>query len=125
MSVNYTNPDPACLETFPNPHPGRDYSITISCPEFTSVCPKTGLPDFGTITISYTPQERCLELKALKLYLLAYRNLGAFYEDLTNRLFNDLTKACAPISMTITGSFSSRGGIRTEVVVSSNDFCTD
>ena len=82
------------LETFANPNPGRDYTIEIVCPEFTSVCPKTGQPDFGTITFTYTPGERCVELKSLKLYLQAYRNEGIFYETAVNRLLDDFVAAC-------------------------------
>ena len=108
-------PDTAPLETFPNPRPEREYEIAIACPEFTSMCPKTGLPDFGTITIRYTPAATCLELKALKYYLLAYRNQGMFYEAVTNRILDDLVAACAPRRMTVTGAFTARGGITTTV----------
>jgi len=103
------------LETFPNPKPERDYTITIDCPEFTSVCPKTGLPDFGTITIRYVPDGLCLELKALKHYLLEYRNQGIFYEAAVNRILDDLAGACAPRSMEVEGAFAARGGITTTV----------
>lgn len=106
------------LETFPNPRPGRDYEIEIRCPEFTSVCPKTGLPDFGEIRISYVPDERCLELKALKYYLIEYRNRGIFYEQVTNQILDDLVTACAPRRMTVVGDFSVRGGIETAVTAS-------
>src|SRR6476619_8246144 len=85
------------LETFPNPKPERDYLIEIVCPEFTSVCPKTGQPDFGTITFTYTPGESCVELKSLKLYLQRYRDRGIFYEQVTNRLLDDLVTACKPV----------------------------
>lgn len=108
---------PERLETFPNPAPGRDYEIAIDCPEFTSVCPKTGLPDFGTIRIRYVPGERCLELKALKFYLLSFRNEGIFYEAATNRILDDLVSACSPRRMTVTGEFTPRGGISTTVTV--------
>lgn len=108
---------PERLETFPNPAPGRDYEIAIDCPEFTSVCPKTGLPDFGTIRIRYVPNERCLELKALKFYLLSFRNEGIFYEAATNRILDDLVSACSPRRMTVTGEFTPRGGISTTVTV--------
>jgi 7-cyano-7-deazaguanine reductase len=104
------------LETFPNPRPERDFEIRIQCPEFTSVCPKTGLPDFGTITIVYTPDAACIELKALKYYLLDYRNQGIFYEAATNRILDDLVAACHPRRMRVTGDFSARGGITTSVV---------
>jgi 7-cyano-7-deazaguanine reductase len=105
------------VETFVNPEPNRDYSIDIRCPEFTSVCPKTGLPDFGEIRISYVPEAHCLELKALKYYLLEYRNKGVFYEALTNQILDDLVAACQPRRMTIVGDFSVRGGIKTSVTV--------
>ena len=104
------------LETFPNPRPERDYQIDIRCPEFTSVCPKTGLPDFGEILISYTPEASCIELRSLKYYLLAYRNEGIFYEAATNRILDDLVAACRPRRLRVTGAFSARGGITTTVV---------
>ena len=103
------------LETFPNPRPGRDYEIEIRCHEFTSLCPKTGLPDFGEINISYVPDELCLELKALKYYMLDFRNKGIFYEAATNQILDDLVNACSPRRMTVTGDFSIRGGISTSV----------
>ena len=103
------------LETFPNPQPGRDYEIAIRCPEFTSVCPKTGLPDFGEIRITYVPDERCIELKALKYYLVDFRNKGIFYEAVTNQILDDLVAACAPRRMTVVGDFTARGGISTTV----------
>jgi 7-cyano-7-deazaguanine reductase len=103
------------LETFPNPRPGRDFEVAIACPEFTSMCPKTGLPDFGTITIRYVPDAACLELKALKYYLLAFRNQGIFYEAATNRILDDLVAACQPRRMTVIGDFTARGGITTKV----------
>ena len=103
------------LETFPNPRPGRDYQIEIRCPEFTSVCPKTGLPDFGEIRITYVPDQLCLELKALKYYMIEFRNKGIFYEAVTNQILDDLVDACAPKRMTVTGDFSVRGGISTSV----------
>ena len=105
----------APLETFPNPRPGREYEIHISCPEFTSVCPKTGLPDFGEIRISYVPGDRCIELKALKYYFIEFRNRGIFYEAVTNQILDDLVAACAPRRMTVVGDFSVRGGIKTSV----------
>lgn len=104
------------IETFPNPRPERDFEIDIRCPEFTSVCPKTGLPDFGEIRIQYVPGDRCLELKALKYYLLEFRNRGIFYEAVTNQILDDLVAACAPRRMTVTGAFSARGGITTTVI---------
>jgi 7-cyano-7-deazaguanine reductase len=103
------------LETFANPRPGRDYTIEIVCPEFTSLCPKTGQPDFGTITFSYTPAETCVELKSLKLYLQRYRNVGAFYEAVVNRLLDDFVMACAPRRCRVVGAFTPRGGITTTV----------
>ena len=106
------------LETFPNPRPERDYEIDIRAPEFTSVCPKTGLPDFGEIRIQYVPDRKCVELKSLKLYLVEYRNKGIFYEAVTNTILDDLVKLCRPRRMTVTGAFSARGGITTTVVAS-------
>ncbi len=103
------------LEAFPNRHPGRPYTVTLVCPEFTSVCPKTGLPDFGEIRITYVPDERCIELKALKYYLIGYRNSGIFYEQVTNQILDDLVAVCRPRRMTVVGSFTPRGGIRTVV----------
>src|SRR5256885_8516674 len=103
------------LETFPNPQPGRDYEIAIRCPEFTSVCPKTGLPDFGEIRITYTPDERCIELKSLKYYLVDFRQKGIFYEAVTNQILDDLVAACSPRRMTVIGDFTARGGISTAV----------
>lgn len=103
------------LETFPNPRPGREYEIEIRCAEFTSVCPKTGLPDFGEIVIRYVPGDLCLELKALKLYLVGFRNQGIFYEAVTNRILDALVAACEPRRMTVTGRFAVRGGISTVV----------
>ena len=105
------------IETFANPQPGRDYEIAIRCPEFTSVCPKTGLPDFGEIRITYVPDERCIELKALKYYLIEFRNKGIFYESATNQILDDLVASCRPRRMTVVGDFSVRGGIKTEITV--------
>jgi len=105
----------SALETFDNPRAERDYEIHIRCPEFTSMCPKTGLPDFGEIRIDYVPDRLCLELKSLKYYLLEYRNKGVFYETLTNQILDDLVAACAPRRMTVTGAFTARGGITTTV----------
>ena len=105
------------LETFANQFPQRDYVIEIVCPEFTSMCPKTGLPDFGEIIITYTPAQTCIELKSLKYYMLAYRNQGIFYEAATNKILDDLVAACAPKKMTVTGAFTARGGITTNVTV--------
>jgi 7-cyano-7-deazaguanine reductase len=103
------------LETFPNSNPGRDYTIEIVCPEFTSLCPKTGQPDFGTITFTYTPADLCVELKSLKLYLQRYRNQGIFYESAVNRLLEDFVKACRPRRCKVVGAFTPRGGITTTV----------
>lgn len=103
------------LETFPNPRPERDFEIAIDCPEFTSMCPKTGLPDFGTIRIRYVPDQRCIELKSLKYYLLEYRSQGIFYEAVTNKILDELVGACHPRRMTVVGDFTARGGISTTV----------
>ncbi len=105
----------ASLETFPNPKPDRDYEIEIRCPEFTSVCPKTGLPDYGEIRITYVPDQRCIELKSLKYYLIDFRNRGIFYEQVTNQILDDLVAACSPRRMRVVGDFSARGGITTAV----------
>jgi 7-cyano-7-deazaguanine reductase len=106
----------AVIETFPNPRADRDYTIEIRCPEFTSMCPKTGLPDFGEIVIQYVADKTCIELKALKYYMLEYRNQGIFYEAATNKILDDLVAACRPRRMTVTGAFTARGGITTRVV---------
>jgi len=103
------------LETFDNAYAGRRYKIQITCPEFTSVCPKTGLPDFGTIRIEYIPDRKCIELKSLKYYLFEYRNQGIFYESVTNKILDDLVEACDPIWMKVEGDFTARGGISTTV----------
>ena len=103
------------LETFPNPRPERDYDILISCPEFTSVCPMTGLPDFGEIRITYVPDALCVELKSLKYYLVGFRNRGIFYEAATNQILDDLVALLKPRRMTVVGDFSVRGGIATLV----------
>jgi 7-cyano-7-deazaguanine reductase len=101
------------LETWPNQFPG--YTIRTRFPEYTSVCPKTGLPDYGTITIEYEPRRLCLELKALKLYLLAYRNLGIFYENSVNRILRDVVAATKPVWCTVRGEFTPRGGLTTTI----------
>lgn len=106
------------IEIFKNPHPGRDYEINIECPEFTCLCPKTGQPDFAEIRICYIPDEFCVELKSLKLYLWSYRNEGAYHEAVTNKILDDLVKAVQPRSMTIDADFNIRGGIHTVVTVS-------
>jgi 7-cyano-7-deazaguanine reductase len=103
------------LETFPNPYPHHAYEISITCPEFTSLCPITGQPDFGTLRITYRPGPRCIELKSLKLYVWSYRQEGAFYEDVVNRILDDLVEACSPREMVVVGDFNPRGGITTTV----------
>jgi len=103
------------LETFPNPRPGRDYEISMECPEFTCVCPRTGQPDFATVRIRYVPDQLCVELKSLKLYLWSFREEGAFHEDVINRILDDLARALQPRSMTVVGDFNVRGGIHTVV----------
>ena len=104
------------LETFPNPQPGRDYTVRIRMPEFTCLCPKTGQPDFATLLLEYIPEDRCVELKSLKLYIWAFRDTGAFHEDVTNRILDDLVTATAPRYMRLTAEFNVRGGIYTTVV---------
>ena len=96
----------------------KNYEITISIPEFTSVCPRTGLPDFGTITIHYVPNQWCVELKSLKMYILAYRNLGIFYENAVNRILRDFVKASKPIKAVVTGEFNVRGGMKSIIEAS-------
>jgi 7-cyano-7-deazaguanine reductase len=113
MSDNFRD----ILETFENQFPERDYTIEIRCPEFTSVCPKTGQPDFGVLTFTYTPASRCVELKSLKLYLQQFRNEGIFYEHVTNRILEDLVAVLAPRRMTLHAAFTPRGGITTSVTV--------
>ena len=103
------------LETFDNQYPDRDYTIEIVCPEFTSVCPKTGQPDFGTMTINYVPEAKCVELKSLKFYLQQFRNEGIFYENITNRILDDLVAVLHPRRFTLTAAFTPRGGITTTV----------
>jgi len=103
------------LETFDNQYPQRDYQIEIDCPEFTSVCPKTGQPDFGTLTFTYTPEKKCVELKSLKLYLQLFRNSGIFYENVTNRILDDLVALLAPRRMVLKAAFTPRGGITTTI----------
>jgi 7-cyano-7-deazaguanine reductase len=105
------------LETFSNPHPERDYTVRIRIPEFTCLCPKTGQPDFATLTLEYVPDLLCVELKSLKLYIWSFRDEGAFHEDVTNRILNDLVAACAPRYMRLRAKFNVRGGIYTDVVV--------
>ena len=105
------------LEIFPNPRPERDYVIDIRCAEFTSVCPKTGQPDFGTLTITYTPDRKCVELKSLKLYLQSFRNEGIFYENVSNRILDDLLAVLQPRRIKLVAAFTPRGGITTSVTV--------
>jgi 7-cyano-7-deazaguanine reductase len=104
------------LETFPNPHPGRDYSIRIRIPEFTCLCPKTGQPDFATLKLDYVPDFTCVELKSLKLYIWSFRDQGAFHEDVTNRILDRLVAVCQPRFMRLRAKFNVRGGIYTTVV---------
>ncbi|HSF48970.1 MAG TPA: preQ(1) synthase [Burkholderiales bacterium] len=104
------------LETFPNPAPERDYSIHMEIPEFTCLCPKTGQPDFATLYLDYVPEETCVELKSLKLYIWSFRNEGAFHEAVTNRILDDLVGATRPRFMRLTAKFYVRGGIFTHVV---------
>jgi len=105
------------LETFDNPQPGRDYTIRIHMPEFTCLCPKTGQPDFATLDLEYIPDQRCVELKSLKLFIWSFRDEGAFHEDVSNRILDTLVEVCAPRFMRLTAEFNVRGGIYTTVVV--------
>ncbi len=105
------------LDTFPNPHPERDYTIRIDIPEFTCLCPKTGQPDFATFQLEYVADQACIELKALKMYLWSFREEGAFHEAVTNQILGDLAAACQPRFMRLTGKFNVRGGIYTTVIV--------
>jgi 7-cyano-7-deazaguanine reductase len=106
------------LETFPNPNPKRDYQIELEFPEFTSMCPVTGQPDFATIRISYVPDRLCVEMKSLKLYFFAFRNKGIFYEAVTNKIADDLVAFLKPRQMTVVGDFAVRGGMKGIVTVS-------
>ena len=108
----------AVLETFATQYPDREYSIEITCPEFTSVCPKTGQPDFGVLTITYVPADKCVELKSLKLYLQQFRQEGIFYEHVTNRILDDLVGVMQPRRITLVAAFTPRGGITTKVTAS-------
>ncbi|MBF0109862.1 MAG: NADPH-dependent 7-cyano-7-deazaguanine reductase QueF [Magnetococcales bacterium] len=105
------------LETFANPNPGRDYEISMTCPEFTCLCPKTGQPDFAVIHVHYVPDRSCVELKSLKLYLWSFRDVGTFHEAVTNRILDDLVAVVQPRSMVVRAVFNVRGGITTEVKV--------
>ena len=107
--------DTSALDTFANPNPDRDYEIEFECPEFTCVCPKTGQPDFATIYIDYVPDELCVELKSLKLYLWSFRNVGAFHEKVTNDIFSDPLELLKPRQLSVRGDFKVRGGITTSV----------
>ena len=115
--MNMSTQPATSLETFPNPARDRDYTIRMTLPEFTCLCPKTGQPDFATFELEYVPDELCIELKALKLYLWSYRDRGAFHEAVTNQITDDLVKACAPRFLRLAGKFNVRGGIYTTVVV--------
>ena len=108
--------EPARLDSFLNPEPQRDYEIRFTCPEFTCVCPKTGQPDFATIRIRYVPDQRCVELKSLKLYLWSFRDVGAFHEKVTNTICDDLVALVQPRFLEVAGEFNVRGGIHTTVV---------
>ena len=110
-----TNAARKLLETFENQHPERDYTIEIVCPEFTSVCPKTGQPDFGTLTFRYVPEAKCVELKSLKFYLQSFRNEGIFYENVTNRILDDFVAVVKPRRVELIAAFTARGGITTTV----------
>ena len=114
MSDDFRN----TLETFENQFPNRNYVIEINCPEFTSVCPKTGQPDFGELTFSYIPDEKCIELKSLKMYLQLFRNEGIFYENVTNRILDDFVATVDPRHITLVASFSARGGITSDITCS-------
>ena len=105
------------LDTFPNPNPEWDYTISFDCPEFTCLCPLTGQPDFARFTIRYVPDRTCVELKSLKLYLWSYRNTGAFHEAVTNKIAKDVIAAVAPRRLTVEGDWFVRGGIGTRVLV--------
>lgn len=112
-----TEPQSNLLETFPNPNPERDYRIVHTTPEFTSVCPKTGQPDFATITVDYVADEVCVELKSLKLYFYSFRNVGAFYEKVTNLILTDLVALLNPRYLTVVGDFNVRGGFGSVITV--------
>jgi len=120
-SYRFDSPDASILEAFPNRFPGRDYVITFEHPEFTSLCPMTGQPDFGTIRVCYVPGERCVESKSFKLYMGAFRNQGSFMESLTNTIADDLIAVLAPRRMTVEGFFNVRGGTRISIRVEHMD----
>lgn len=117
MTPTTEPPSRSILDPIPNQYPQRDYLITIRCPEFTSVCPKTGQPDFGTLNFSYVPDQVIVELKSLKLYLQAYRNVGIFYEVVVNRILDDFVQVIQPRKLTLTGEFTPRGGISSVITV--------
>jgi len=117
MSDVIKKPSVDILELFDNPYPDRDYLITHICPEFTSLCPKTGQPDYGTLTFEYIADKKCVELKSLKFYLQAYRNEGIFYESVTNKILDDMVAAFNPRYMKLTAEFTPRGGIHSKIVV--------
>ncbi|MFP6656847.1 MAG: preQ(1) synthase [Pirellulales bacterium] len=119
--MNLTDNFRDALQTFANEFPKRDYSIEMVCPEFTSVCPKTGQPDFGTLTFVYTPDKLCIELKSLKVYLQQFRNEGIYYENVTNRIVDDLIAVLRPRRLQLIASFSPRGGITTDVILTYPD----
>lgn len=104
------------IETFPNPNPGRNYTVTHVCPEFTSVCPKTGQPDFAEMVVEYIPDQLCIELKSLKLYYFSFRQQGIYFEAVVNRILDELSASCSPRWMRVTGNFNVRGGISSVVV---------
>ncbi len=118
VESRYINPSADMLETFLNPHPDREYLVEFKTADFSSLCPKTFQPDFAEVQIEYIPDKQCIETKSLKFYLLAYRQEGAFMEDVTNRILKDLVKACSPSAMTVTLFFAPRGGIQSKVQVS-------
>lgn len=115
-SYEYDGPEATQLETFPNKTPDRDYLIKMEFPEFTSLCPKTGQPDFATIHLEYIAQEKCLESKSIKLYFFRYRGYGSFMETIVNKILDDFVEACSPKQMKVTGIFNPRGGLKIEVV---------
>jgi 7-cyano-7-deazaguanine reductase len=110
------------ITTFENPRIGREYTIAIDTDEFTVLCPMTGQPDFANVVIEYSPDKLCVELKSLKLYLWSYRNEGAFHEDITNKILDDLVEALAPLSLTVTGDFNIRGGLHTVITASHSKY---
>ncbi|MBT9139181.1 MAG: NADPH-dependent 7-cyano-7-deazaguanine reductase [Syntrophomonadaceae bacterium] len=112
----YNKPSVKILETFPNQHPEKEYVINMTFPEFTSLCPKTGQPDFATIKVQYVPRKKCLESKSIKLYLFAYREVGSFMETIVNNILNDFVEVCSPKNMVVKGIFNPRGGLKIIVV---------